>query len=561
MHDPNHHERSMAQLPPMVSATGRAQEVADHEVTLDSVLAEVLSVPAWLGEQTAMRLSTKYPQFADDISDFMRMHLELDTLPRSSQSQSRVSADRFQGLSTGDQLGDYELLNELDRGGMGVVYRAKHLKLDRIVALKIIRSGELADELEVMRFIGEAKTAARLVHPGIIPIYEVGQRGALLFYTMPLIDGRTLAREASDRRLDVRESVQIVLQLANAMQHAHQRGVIHRDLKPSNVLIDQHRHVVIIDFGLAKLVQHGVEDGKAEVVGTPAYMAPERIHLLKPTQVRLENDIASDVYALGAILYFLLTKRPPFVGATPLDVLIQVRDREPLAPSAWNRKVGLELDAICGLAMEKDPSQRYQSAQALADDLQRWLSGIPIMTPSKSLTMHWNHAWRKYPGLVSHVVAITSVISIVALSHLLGLSQSNSLLQFGTLGVWLLCCFPLQRLTYDLKYWWLFGSLWGILDVACTTMLIANAESPRGPLLIAYPMLLAASALFYRARMVLGMFVLSLLGLVFLPWYTQDPSISRWDFQAIFGIGLAVLGLILMSMISRIRAMYSTSLR
>jgi len=213
----------MAQLPPMVSATGLPQEVAGHEVKLDSVLAEVLSVPAWLGEQTAMRLSAKYPQFADEISDFMRMHLELDTLPRSSQSQCRVSADRFQGLSTGDQLGDYELLNELDRGGMGVVYRAKHLKLDRIVALKIIRSGELADELEVMRFIGEAKTAARLVHPGIIPIYEVGQRGALLFYTMPLIDGRTLAREASDRRLDVRESVQIVLQLANAMQHSLQR--------------------------------------------------------------------------------------------------------------------------------------------------------------------------------------------------------------------------------------------------------------------------------------------------------------------------------------------------
>jgi len=221
----------------------------------------------------------------------------------------------------------------------------------------------------------------------------------------------------------------------------------------------------------------------------------------------------------------------------------------------------MELDAICGMAMDKDPMQRYPSAQALADDLQRWLSGIPITIRSKSWTMRWNHAWRTFPGLISHVIAIASVISIVALSHALGLSQSNALLQFGTLGAWLLCCFPLQRLTYHAKYWWLFGSLWGILDVACTTMLIANAESPRGPLLIAYPMLLAASALFYRTRMVLGMYLLSLLGLVFLPWYTQDPSISRWDFQAIFGIGLAVLGIILISMISRIRAMYATSLR
>ena len=547
MHDSNQNDPSLAQV--------------GHEPTesLESVLAELLSVPAWMSGETVLRLSAKYPQYADDITECMRIHLELDTVTRPLAS--RVEGDRLQGLSTGDQLGDYELLDELDRGGMGVVYRARHLKLDRIVALKIIRSGELADELEVMRFLGESKAAARLVHPGIIPIYEVGQRGALLYYTMPLIEGRTLGREATDRELGVRESVQIVLQLAHAMEYAHQRGVIHRDLKPTNVLIDQQQHVVIIDFGLAKLVQHGVEDGNAEVVGTPAYMAPERVNPTKSSQIRLETDIASDVYALGAIFYYLLTKRPPFVGSSPLDVLIQVRDREPLSPSTWNRNVVTELDAICGMAMDKDPMQRYPSAQALADDLQRWLSGIPITIRSKSWTMRWNHAWRTFPGLISHVIAIASVISIVALSHAIGLSQSNALLQFGTLGAWLLCCFPLQRLTYHAKYWWLFGSLWGILDVACTTMLIANAESPRGPLLIAYPMLLAASALFYRTRMVLGMYLLSLLGLVFLPWYTQDPSISRWDFQAIFGIGLAVLGIILISMISRIRAMYATSLR
>ena len=204
------------------------------------------------------------------------------------------------------------------------------------------------------------------------------------------------------------------------MEHAHQRGVIHRDLKPSNVLIDQKHHVVIIDFGLAKLVQHGIEDGNADLVGTPAYMAPERVNPTKSSQVRLETDIASDVYALGAIFYYLLTKRPPFVGSSPLDVLIQVRDREPLSPSTWNRNVVTELDAICGMAMDKDPMRRYPSAQALADDLQRWLSGIPITIRSKSWTMRWNHAWRTFPGLISHVIAIASVISIVALSHALG---------------------------------------------------------------------------------------------------------------------------------------------
>lgn len=569
-------------------AVGVGAEYVD-ETTLDTVLAEVLSAPGVLLEQVAMRLSAKYPQYAGDIDDFLRMHTELDTLPRlklgwegdssgsefkthvSRRSEFRVDSLRRCGLSTGDRLGDYELLDELDRGGMGVVYRAKHFKLDRVVALKIIRSGEYADELEVIRFLREAKAAGRLVHPGILPVYEVGQHGALVYYTMPLVDGCTLASMSQRRDIEVRESVQVVIQLAIAMQHAHERGVIHRDLKPSNVLVDSQLNPFIIDFGLAKLVQHGGEEVGERVMGTPAYMAPERLESSGITgggslvgqvgTTRFEDEIASDVYALGAILYFLLSKRAPFVGPSPIDVLMQVKHREPLAPSVWNRKVGFELDAICGVAMEKDPSDRYRSAQLFAQDLQLWLAGVPVVVSRKTWSIRFRQAWRKYPGLVSHVVAILAVTIIVAASHLLGLSQSNSALQFGILGVWLLACFPLQRLTYHPKNWWLFGSAWGILDVVSTTALIANAQEPRGLLLIAYPMLLAASALFYRIRMVIGMLVLCVAGSVFLPWYTQDPSLGRWDFQAIFGIGLVVLGIILMSMIGRVRSLFPSNLR
>jgi len=569
-------------------AIGVSVEFVD-DTTLDAVLAEVLSAPAVLCEQVAMRLSTKYPQYSSEIDDFLRMHAELDTLPRSnagwegdsfgSESQThvsqrsgfRVAGFRRGGLSTGDRLGDYELLDELDRGGMGVVYRAKHLKLERVVALKIIRSGEYADELEVIRFLREAKAAGRLVHPGILPVYEVGQQGALVYYTMPLVDGCTLASMSQRRDIEVRESVQVVVQLAIAMQHAHERGVIHRDLKPSNVLVDSQLNPFVIDFGLAKLVQHGGEEVGERVMGTPAYMAPERLHshgaakgglhMGQGGSTQFEDEIASDVYALGAILYFLLSKRAPFVGPSPIDILMQVKDREPLAPSVWNRKVGFELDAICALAMEKDPSDRYRSAQLFAQDLQRWLAGVPVVVRRKTWSIRLLHAWRKYPGLVSHAVAIVAVAIIVAASHLLGVSQSNSAVQFGMLGLWFAACFPLQRLTYHPKNWWLFGSAWGILDVVCTTALIANAQEPRGLLLVAYPMLLAASALFYRTRMVIGMLVLCLAGIVFLPWYTQDPSLGRWDFQAIFGMGLTVLGFILMSMIERVRALFPSNLR
>lgn len=570
------------------NAVGNNVELVDDK-TLDAVLAEVLLAPGVLCDQVAMRLSAKYPQFADEIDDFLRMHAELDTLPRWNSvkvenssgsgfpthvirlSQGQEEDKRSFGLKIGDRLGEYELLAELDRGGMGVVYRAKHTKLDRVVALKIIRSGEYADELEVIRFLREAKAAGRLVHPGILPVYEVGQRGALVYYTMPLVDGYTLAAMSQRRDIDVRDSVQVVVLLATAIQHAHERGVIHRDLKPSNVLIDSQLNPFIIDFGLAKLVQHGGEEVGERVMGTPAYMAPERLDSSGITRggslgvqvgsAKFEDEIASDVYALGAILYFLLSKRAPFIGPSPIDILMQVKHRDPLAPSVWNRKVGFELDAICSVAMDKDPSQRYRSAQLLAEDLQRWLAGVPVVVRRKTWTIRFRHAWRKYPGLVSHVVAILAVAIIVAVSHLLGLSQSNSALQFGILGVWFLACFPLQRLTYHPKNWWLFGSAWGILDVVSTTALIANAQEPRGLLLIAYPMLLAASALFYRTRMVIGMLVLCVAGSVFLPWYTQDPSLGRWDFQAIFGIGLVVLGIILMSMIGRVRALFPSNLR
>jgi serine/threonine-protein kinase len=521
------------------------------EADLDTVLAEVLSTQGEGADQTIRSLIEQFPRFASEIEECWKIHQEL----RSSTDATRTFSNQpsFRGSRIGSQLGAYELLDELDRGGMGIVYRARHPQLERVVALKIIRSGELADEMEILRFRREAQAAARLVHPGIIPIYEVGQDGALLFYTMPLVEGKTLASYTTNQRLALREAVYIVHRLALAIDYAHDRGIIHRDLKPSNVLLDSNLNPIVIDFGLAKISQQEQELTGSGMVGTPSYMAPEQLR-----GASREQESACDIYSLGAILYFVVTGRPPFVGSTVFDILLQVKDREPLAPSTWNRSAGHEIDAICGRAMEKDPSQRYARSADLASDLQYWLDGTPIQLPALSWRMRWLQCWRKVPGLVSHVIAIAAVMGVVMLAHAFDVSNSNFLIKIGLLSSWLVLCFPLQRWTLQQGLnGWSGGCVWGIADVAFTTCLIANAEPPRALLLIAYPMMIAASGLFYRTQMVIGMTLLCVVGFLVLPWWTGDDSLARQDFQAIFVIGMGVLGLTLTSMIGRIRNVFS----
>lgn len=523
---------------------------------LDSVLLQVMSATGPEAKQRIEQLQQTHPQFASEITECWELHQGfLETtghVPSSSTESSNVSPRL--GSRIGARLGTYELLDELDRGGMGIVYRARHPLLDRTVALKVIRSGELADAVEVHRFQTEARAAARLSHPGIIAIYEVGQEGDLVYYTMPLVEGQTLSSFMNALRIEPRESARIVHQLALAMDHAHSRGVIHRDLKPSNVLLHADMHPVIIDFGLAKISQSAADVTGDGIVGTPAYIAPEQLRGGSP-----ELPHACDVYALGGILYFLLSGRAPFVGPTTFDILLQVKDREPMAPSHWNRNVSSELNAICARAMEKNPRNRYPSAAALAEDLQRWMIGEPIAIPTHNLAVQLARWWRKAPSLFSHSLAIVSVMLIVSAAHAWDISSSDFLTQMGLLATWLVLCWPLQRWAASERNGWIGASLWALVDVTFTSCLIAKADAPRGLLLIAYPMMIAASALFYRTRMVIGMTILCVVGFSLLAWLTEDSSLDRIDFQAIFVTGLAVLGLTLSSMIGRVRNLFSMS--
>ena len=272
-------------------------------------------------------------------------------------------------------FGDYELLSEIARGGMGVVYKARQTNLNRVVALKMILAGQLASDEEVQRFRTEAEAAANLDHPGIVPIYEIGQHEGQHFFSMGYVDGCSLADRVRNGPLPPKEAAELTKKIAEAIAFAHSRNVIHRDLKPANVLLDQNGEPKVTDFGLARKTDN--DSGMTRtgaVMGTPSYMPPEQA-----AGKTSEVGPLSDVYSLGAILYCLLTGRPPFQAANPLDTLLQVMEREPVSVSNINPEIQRDLETICHKCLQKESAKRYAAAQELADDLGRWLRNEPIL--------------------------------------------------------------------------------------------------------------------------------------------------------------------------------------
>jgi eukaryotic-like serine/threonine-protein kinase len=272
-------------------------------------------------------------------------------------------------------LPGYELLGELGRGGMGVVLKARQVALNRYVAIKLIKSGAFATENELRRFQNETEAVAQLDHPHIVPIYEVGQHDGRHFFSMKLVEGSGLDRRLDEFARDPRAAARLVAVVAGAVHHAHQRGILHRDLKPANILVDAQGQPYVTDLGLAKQIKgDGELTESGTPMGTPAYMSPEQA-----TGDRRSLSTATDVYGLGTVLYALLAGRAPFLGTTPLETLDKVRTCSPERPSQLNQHVPRDLEVICLKCLEKEPNRRYASALALAEDLDRWLQGLPIL--------------------------------------------------------------------------------------------------------------------------------------------------------------------------------------
>lgn len=310
-------------------------------------------------------------------------------------------------------LGDYELLEEIARGGMGLVYKARQLSLDRLVALKVMLPGLFVNDSDVARFLIEAEAAANLDHPNIVPIYEIGAHQGTHFYSMKLIDGGNLASRIAEYQRDPRKAIVLLATIARAVYYAHQRGILHRDLKPSNILLSADGKPYLADLGLAKrLSRNDNLTQPASILGTPGYMAPEQA-IAKAGQV----STAVDIYGLGAILYEILTGRPPHQAETPLGTLIQTQENEPASIKTPDAHLSRDLVTICLKCLRKDPQQRYGTAEALADDLERWLAGKPIQARRVSVVGRLWRWCRRRPlvaGLTGSVLILLLVLVVGA---------------------------------------------------------------------------------------------------------------------------------------------------
>ncbi|MBL9122430.1 MAG: serine/threonine protein kinase [Planctomycetaceae bacterium] len=500
----------------------------------------------------------QYPELASALECVEALE-NLVPLAAPPQPGSDHPHSLFAGEGYGE-IGDFVLLAELGRGGMGVVYKARQKSLDRLVAIKIIQGSHLASPEQVRRFGIEAKAAAQVQHPHVVSIYEAGRFNGQPYLAMTYVEGVDLATLVATGRLDMDAAVRLVMTVARAVEHMHRHGIVHRDLKPSNILVDADGKPYITDFGLAKLVDaDGDQTATGLIAGTPSYMAPEQA-AGKADRV----GPATDVYALGAILYTLLTGRPPFRADSPLDTIVQVLEREPVHPRAIDRRISRTLELICLKCLEKNPARRYASAGALADDLERYATGEPVAAQSPRLHERiWRWA-RRAPALASHLAVLGAFLTVEFVNYY-GLHVVDAQFNYAMLtiaSIWIVACCVLQGLLHLPRWSNAARFAWGGLDVILYTLVMRLADGAASPLVVGYPMLIVGAGLWFRVRLVWFVTLLSLasyLALV-IEFYLQ-PTESQQDFDraydrpVFFVITMLALGAVVAYQIARVRAL------
>ena len=392
---------------------------SDREQSIERVIADYLAAEDAGTTPDRAAILAANPDLAPELRSFFGEHdrferlaapLRGDPAPTVDLDSPDAVPDDRDGLPQGKQVryfGDYEILEELGRGGMGVVYRARQVSLNRPVALKLIRSGILADADDLRRFQNEVEAVALLDHPGVVPVYEVGELEGQRYFSMKLIANGGLSSQATED--DPRAAARLVAEAAEAVAHAHARGVLHRDLKPANLLLDADGRVHVTDFGLAKRLAEDVElTQSGAILGTPAYMSPEQAAGRRGT-----ITTATDVYGLGAVLYALLTGRAPFVADSVIETLDAVRTTSPEAPRRLNGKVPVDLETICLKCLEKDPGRRYATAQALAEDLNAWLGSRPIAARPPGMLERMALFARRKPAAATAFGLAASVVCLI----------------------------------------------------------------------------------------------------------------------------------------------------
>lgn len=351
-----------------------SHEDPKREQQLEAVIADYIRACEVGTGVDRQELLERHPELTDDLRAFFAQRDRMNEFAAPIRGFSETLLNTVGPGKHIGYVGDYELLEEIARGGMGIVYKARQKTLGRIVAVKMIASGRLATLEDVKRFQTEAQAAASLQHPHIVAIHEVGQHKGSHYFSMDYIVGRDLSSLLRENLLPAREAASSVHQMAEAIHYAHQQGTLHRDLKPSNVMIDQHDQVWITDFGLAMRIEGSSDLTRTgQIMGTPSYMSPEQAQ-----GQRSLIGVASDVYSLGAILYECLTGRAPFRAASVIETIQQVIHIEAPSPRLLNPKIPRDLETICLKCLEKEPHRRYGTAQLLADDLQRFLKDEPI---------------------------------------------------------------------------------------------------------------------------------------------------------------------------------------